>query len=292
MSEFERATAIRVAVDPDVARARGELDGQSPSNTSEQDTNVYTANIPDRWQQGKGAFGGVVIGILTRAILASERDRGRMLRTLTADLCAPALPGPVDVDVESLRRGVNMSFVGGRMTQDGVLIARASAALASPRSIAPSAIRSLPPQPPPPKRPPWRDVPALPVEPPIGPVFAQKYEYRSTGPLPFTGGSDPATDGWLREKATPSVLDEAAIVGMLDAWWPTVFSVEAAPRAVATVGYTMQLVVDPRTLDPAEPLFYRARGIGGGDNFFVEMRELWSGDSVVAMNQQTFALLT
>ena len=69
-------------------------------------------------------------------------------------------------------------------------------------------------------------------------------------------------------------------------------AVESAPRAVATVGYTMQLLVDPRTLDVAEPLYYRARGVAGGDNFFVEMRELWSGDVVVAMNQQTFALLT
>ena len=53
----------------------------------------------------------------------------------------------------------------------------------------------------------------------------------------------------------------------------------------------VQLLVDPRTLDPAEPLYYRARGVAAADNFFIEMRELWSGDAVVAMNQQTFALL-
>lgn len=54
----------------------------------------------------------------------------------------------------------------------------------------------------------------------------------------------------------------------------------------------MQLLADPRALPPSEPLFYRARGVAGADNYFVEMRELWSGDRVVAMNQQTFALLT
>jgi hypothetical protein len=33
-------------------------------------------------------------------------------------------------------------------------------------------------------------------------------------------------------------------------------------------------------------------GVASADNYFVEMRELWSGERVVAMNQQTFALLS
>jgi hypothetical protein len=119
-----------------------------------------------------------------------------------------------------------------------------------------------------------------------------KYEFRSTGPLPFTGGTDPVAEGWVRERNPPAVLDEASIAGLLDSWWPTCLAIETRPRAVATVGYTMQLLVDPRSLPASEPLFYRARGIDSRDNFFVEMRELWSGDTIVAMNQQTFAILT
>ena len=265
-SEFEKATAIH------------------PSDTG---VNEWAGNVPDLWQQGKGAFGGVVVGLLTRAIMASEPDRSRSLRSLSAELCAPALPGPVLVRVSTLRRGASISFVEARLEQGDALVAHASAALAAPRKLAPAAIRPAPPA-----RVPWRDVPSLPVQPPIGPVFADKYEYRSTGALPFVAGTDASAEGWVREKATPSVIDEAGIAGLLDAWWPTIFAVESGPRAVATVGYTMQLLVDPRTLDPAEPLFYRARGVAGADNFFIEMRELWSGDSVVAMNQQTFVLLT
>ncbi len=265
-SPFENATAIR------------------PRDSAEHE---WTGELPDRWQQGKGAFGGVVVGILTRAIVAFEQDRTRRLRSLSAELCAPALPGPFVVRAALLRRGSSASFVEARLEQDGALVARGSAALASPRAVRPASFR-----PPPPARPPWRDIEPLPVEPPLGPVFADKYEYRSTGPLPFAGGNEPAAEGWIREKTPPSVLDEAGVAGLLDAWWPTVLAVESAPRAVATVGYTMELFVDPRTLDPAEPLFYRARGVVGADNFFVEMRELWSGDAVVALNQQTFALLS
>jgi hypothetical protein len=266
-SEFARATAIAA--------------GDCP--------NVFHANIPDGWQQGKGAFGGLVIAILTRGLIASDDDRSRTLRSLSADLCAPALPGPAIVEVSTLRRGGSITYADARLVQDGAIIARASAALATPRPVAPAEMVATPPS----RRPPWNDAAVLPIQPPLGPVFAQKYEYRSTGPLPFSGGGSPIAEGWIREKTPGASLDEAAIVGLCDAWWPTSFSIETGPRPVATIGYTMQLLIDPRTLAPKEPLFYRARGVASGDNFFVEMRELWDGssDRVVAMNQQTFALL-
>lgn len=265
-SEFEKATAI---------------------HPSEEGPGEWIGNIPDRWQQGKGAFGGVVVGIMTRAIVAAEVDRARTLRSLTAELCAPALVGPIVVRVSSLRRGASMTFVEARLEQEGALVAHASAALASPRNIEPARIRPAAPT-----RTPWRDVAPIPVQAPIGPVFADKYEYRSTGPLPFAAGPEAAAEGWIREAVAPSRIDEAVIAGLLDAWWPTVLALESSPRAAATVSYTMQLLTDPRSLDPSEPLFYRARGVAAADNFFVEMRELWSGDAVVALNQQTFALLT
>ncbi|HVH45862.1 MAG TPA: thioesterase family protein [Labilithrix sp.] len=264
-SEFEQATAISVV---------GESDG------------MFRGVVPDGWQQGKGAFGGVAVGLLARAIVASESDRTRTLRSLAADLCAPLLPGAVELHVSTLRRGGSVSFFDARLTQGGLVVAHASASLASARPVTPAPMR-----PPAPQRPPWRDIAPLPVQPPLGPVFAAKYEYRSTGPLPFCGGTEAIAEGWIRERSAPSVVDEAVIAGMLDAWWPTTLAVESGPRPVATVGYTMQLLVDPRGLSPNEPLFYRGRGVVGSDNYFVEMRELWAGESVVAMNQQTFALL-
>jgi hypothetical protein len=262
-SPFEEATAI-------VAASRGR----------------YRAVVPDGWQQGKGAFGGVVIGILTRAILAFEADPSRRLRSLTANLCAPALVGPADVSVVMLRRGASMSFVDARLTQNGEVVAHASAAVAGARPVTPPALRT-----PSPPRIPWNDVEPLPPRLPFVPVFTHHFEYRSTGPLPIGGATEAVTEGWIRAAHAPSIVDEAVIVGLLDAWWPTTRSVEEVQRPVATAGYTMQLLVDPRELSPEEPLFYRGRGVASADNYFVEMRELWSGDRVVAMNQQTFAVL-
>ena len=80
-------------------------------------------------------------------------------------------------------------------------------------------------------------------------------------------------------------------MGLLDAWWPAVFASATEPRAAATTSFTAEFLVDPATLAPAEPLRHRARAVAARDGFSVEFRELWSGDTLVALNQQTFALL-
>lgn len=52
-----------------------------------------------------------------------------------------------------------------------------------------------------------------------------------------------------------------------------------------------EILCDPGTLDPLLPLFYRARVVAQTGGYFVEMRQLWSGDTPVALNQQSMAML-
>jgi hypothetical protein len=66
---------------------------------------------------------------------------------------------------------------------------------------------------------------------------------------------------------------------------------ESAPRPIATVSFLAEILCDPSTLDPRAPLFYRARVVAEAGGYFVEMRELWSGDVPVALNQQSVAML-
>jgi hypothetical protein len=126
---------------------------------------------------------------------------------------------------------------------------------------------------------------------PIAPVFTQHFEYRSTGLLPFWGASEATAAGFVREKITPTRIDAPAVIGLLDAFWPAIFAVESQPRAVATLSFAAQVLTDLTTLDPALPLFHRAEVVALREGFFVEMRELWSNTTLVAMNQQTFAIL-
>ncbi len=62
---------------------------------------------------------------------------------------------------------------------------------------------------------------------------------------------------------------------------------KGSPRYLTTA----ELLADPATLPPAEPLRYRARMAALNDGFFVEMRELWLGARPVALNQQTFVII-
>lgn len=170
------------------------------------------------------------------------------------------------------------------------MIATATGLLSAARSAA-----STPRAPSPPALPPFGDLPVLPIQAPMGPVFAAHYEYRATSFLPFTGGDVPAALGTIRERTAPLAVDGPGLIGLLDAYWPAIYATETQPRAMATVSFAAQILVDPASLDPATRLVYRARTEAMEEGFSVEFRELWSvaggTPRLVAMNQQTFALL-
>jgi hypothetical protein len=246
----------------------------------------FGARIPDGWQQGRGAFGGLVLGTLARAIIADEPPE-RALRTLAGDLCGPVLPGEAEIVTRVLRRGNNQSNVSAELRQGGQVLALASAVLSTPRT-APSSAQALADAPPAPAD--WRALSTVPMAPPHGPNFAAHYEYRSLGP-PFGPTAEPRVAGFVRERAPLARLDAPALIARLDAWWPALFLVEGRPRPMATASFVAELLEDPASLAPTEPLRYRARQAGAHEGFCVELRELWHGDRVVALNQQTFAII-
>src|SRR6516162_3320175 len=106
LSEFEAATAV-------------ERVGE----------HTFRSIVPDGWQQGRGAFGGLVLGSLLRAMLRSESDPERAARTLAGDICGPVLPGPTEIHVRVLRRGSNQSNLAAELTQGGAVLATATAVL-------------------------------------------------------------------------------------------------------------------------------------------------------------------
>lgn len=246
----------------------------------------FSANIPDHWQQGRGAFGGLVLAVLVRAMQGAEPDERRPLRSLLGDLCGPVLPGPATVKVQVLRRGNNLSNLDAQLVQNGEVQARASGVFSTARKV-----DAEPRSPQFPEQPDWQGVSVAPLVPPMAPVFTQHFEFRSTGLWPFACTGKATASGYIREKIAPTRIDAAHVIALLDAWWPAQFSVERVPRAVATVSFGAQLLTDVTALDPARPLFHRAEVVALQDGFFVEMRQLWSGPTLVALNQQTIALL-
>ncbi len=244
-------------------------------------------SVPDGWQQGKGAFGGLVIGTVARAMIAAEGEPARRLRSISAELCMPAMVGAAAVEVAVLRRGRSTTYVEARLVQAGAVVARASAVLGLARPPSAAAVPSSPPE-----LPPWTAVPVAPLGLPPSPRFASHYEVRTAGPPPFSGAELAECRGWLRERgviAAPRPLDAPDVLGLLDCWWPCALVAERAPRPMSTIAFTAQLVADPATLDPVAPFAYRGYLLAADDGHSVEQRGLWQGGRLVALNQQTFA---
>jgi hypothetical protein len=251
----------------------------------------FRAIVPEGWEQGRGAFGGLVLALLLRAIEASEavhdKDRARAARTLIGDIAGPVRAGEVEIEAHIVRRGSNQTNVRADLLQGGDLLAYASAVLSTARTEALPGFGPRIAAPPP-----FERVASLPMTAPGVPVFTKHFDYRPTGRAPFTGGPDPIVEGWVRAREAPEAIDAPMLIALLDAYWPAFSPTSNAPRPVATVSFTAEIAVDPAALDPRAPLFYRARTISDYQGFQLELRELYDArGSIVAMNQQTFAIL-
>ncbi|MBL9037306.1 MAG: thioesterase family protein [Archangium sp.] len=248
--------------------------------------NRYGFDFPDGWQTGKGLFGGLVVGALVRALEASAGP-SRPLRSITSELCGPTQPGSAEIHVELLREGAAVSTLTARLVQDGKVQGHAVGVFGAARSDARklTELRPLP-------QTDWRTIESIPVQPPIGPAFARFYDFRPVSGLPFSGETKPTTSIWIRPKNPGPARDAAFIAGCADACWPTLFIIDEAPRPMATIAFTMQLVSSLDGLDPDAPLFHVGRGVSVNDGYLVEFRELWGHDGrLVALNQQTIAIV-
>jgi acyl-CoA thioesterase len=216
-----------------------------------------------------------------------EAEAERTLRALTGELVGPVLPGPATLTVKALRRGNAVSTWEAWLTQGDDVLARASAILGRARTTDRDGTELAPPPP----APPWTTLEPLPIGPPTGPHFARMYEFRTTGPYPFSARDRSEAAGWVRLRR-PVPLGAPEILGLLDSFWPASFARESAPRPMATIAFTAELLADPAALSPTEPLRYRAAAVAARQGFVVELRELWTPQGeLVALNQQTFVLI-
>lgn len=246
----------------------------------------FVHEIHDGWQQGRGAFGGLVLASLVRAVEAFAGRPGLTLRTLTAELCGPVLPGEAEIRVEPLRVGSGTSTVAARMVQQDEVLAHAVIVLGRARDPEPR-YAGLP-------RPaitPFREVMPLPAEATTA-SFAQHFEYRNTGPIPFSRSAEATAAGWVRPRDPGTARDGAFLVGVADAWWPAVLSIMSAPRPAATITFTIDIVGQCAGLDPEAPFYHDAHTLSASDGWAPEVRTLWGEDGrLLAINHQTFVVI-
>lgn len=259
---------------------------RNATTPTRNDDGTFTLHVEDGWQQGRGAYGGLVLGALATAMEASEPDTSRRLRTLTGELPGPTPVGPATITVETLRRGSGVTTLHARLVARNEICAAATAVLGKARASDDLVLPESP------LGPPWNDVPLLPMGSGIAPTFTQHLEFRALPPFPFTSGKEGVTQGYIRPHQRSSALRSSDLIALCDSYWPSYFVRLGIPRPMATIAFTVQILVDPATLDPEEPLFYRAREIANVDGFVSEIRELFTpAGKLVAVNPQTFVII-
>jgi acyl-CoA thioesterase len=250
----------------------------------------YDLEVGGTWRQGRGAFGGLVVGALIRAIEQHTADPTRVVRSVTAELPGPVEHGVVSIAVDTLRAGKNVSTVRAALRQHDEIRAHAVAILAAARPAAQGVgwnerVR--------PELPAWSTVAASPIGVGVGvwPEFAQHFEFRVVDGLPMTGGAA-RTSGWVRPRDPGAPRDAAYIAAVIDAWWPAALVRFSTMRPIATIAYTLDIVGGLAGLDPDAPLLHHATVPVCADGYFLETRELWGEDGrLVAINHQTFAII-
>ena len=249
---------------------------------------MASLDVPPGWAQGRGAYGGFVVATLIREIEKTVSDPARKVRSVTAELPGPVVPGRAEITVEVLRAGSSVSTVRAQLAQGNEIKSHAVAVLAAARPGAgPLAWQELAH----PDVPSWKTI--EPTSLPGGPEFAQHFEYRIVEGVPGTGPSAPArTVGWVRQRTPGGPRDAGYIAAMVDAWWPATMVRLDRPRPMATIAFTLDILAGIDGLDPEAPLLYRGTVPVLADGYFLETRELWGEDGrLVALNQQTFVVI-
>ena len=247
----------------------------------------FAWSVPDGWQQGRGAWGGLVVAAVVRAAQACEPDPERTVRTVSLQIMTPALVGGHHLAVRPVRIGSAMSTWSVSLTTDvGEPVAQAVVIAGAPRAGAPPDAALAAVQPPTAGAP--DDAMRVPVGPP-SPVFMQHLHMRLIEGMPLSGSSA-TTLGWLGYDDAPQP-DAASLLALVDGWWPASLPALTQVPRIATVNFTANLLVDPASVDPGDLLLSQTFVSAASDGFTSEHRRLWTPDGRLAVdNLQTLVI--
>lgn len=94
----------------------------------------YRATLSERWNLLPLPQGGVITAIAARAMAAELDDPAQRLRTLHTTFVSQVCAGPLEIDVEALRRGRSMSHLRADVHNEGATVGHiTTAAFGGPR---------------------------------------------------------------------------------------------------------------------------------------------------------------
>ncbi|MBS2012033.1 MAG: thioesterase family protein [Deltaproteobacteria bacterium] len=265
------------------------------------DASRWRGRIDPSWHQGKGAFGGLGAALLLSTMQDTLADAERIPRSLTVHFCAPCA-GDFELTAEVVRRGGRVAHGAARITNgEGAARVVTTMATASFCKDRPDDVRHVAAEMP--RVPPPSELHDVPEGVPGLPTFFHHTNVRFvTDVLPFTGASEARVAAWVRMREPEVVVDAPIAAMLLDTLPPALMSTFRAPRAVASVDFTVHFFEAlgaperanaskaTREGDAYHLVAIRSRWAAGG--YAEELRDLWSPEGVLlAQCRQLLALL-
>lgn len=202
---------------------------------------TWTAEIQEGWDILGVSNGGYLMAMTTRAMEA-EAD-GRQLISSTAHYLNPARPGPISVDVTTLKEGRGLTMMRADVATDGRDLATVTAVFGHPERSAPDEdlVLAKPPDLPPPEE---CELAEPSDDAPIPPPFAGKVElwiHPDDAAAIFEGqGNEPQTRGWFRLR-DGEPFDVHSVVMATDSFPPAIFGSSLPVGWTPTVSLTVQV---------------------------------------------------
>ena len=244
---------------------------------------VYAGEIVADWSAPPGPNGGYIAALNLRAIRAEAADPAKLPRSLTLHYLRPPAPGAVRIEVIVERSGRTASTCTARMSQGGKLTTIALCVLTTDyEGVADWTLE-------PPEVPPPEEVEAIELWEGAPSIFAKLETRVLFGPLPFTGGDEAVTGGWLRARGETRLSPELLAL-YTDAWWPPPFGVLDGVALAPTLELTIHFRARPADDDDALVLA-RFRAEASIDGLFDERGEVWGRDGRLLAQSRQLALL-
>ena len=211
------------------------------SMSAVRETASHTVNIPEKWGQGRATFGGMLVAAMFEKIIPHIAP-DRPVRSVMVSFVAPVAPGEMQVMLKVLREGKAATQVQATAYQNDQACAVVLASFAGDREsmvavetgtapvfIAPD------------------EVQAFPFISGVTPDFTQYFDYRYTlGKMPFMGSNQTEMGGWIKlREDSERPVSVAAILALLDAWPPAVFSMLKKPASGSSLTWNISFVNVP-----------------------------------------------
>ena len=241
------------------------------------------ALIGPEWSQGRAAYGGLVAGLMSRA-LERMLPRERTMRSALIDFVGPVAAGPARIETRVLRVGRALSHAEARVTQHGQVCAILIAAYGESRTTSLHFEGASAPA-----GPTVDALSTLPYVEGVMPRFTKQFEFRiANGNGLYVGSKRANISGYVRYPGG-GPIDAAGVLGRLDSWPPAILPLLTKFAPASTVTWMVDVVGELPARGASSDAFYRyeAEGVAAANGYGSCEARLWAPDGkLVAASRQ------